>query len=118
MNSRSASPPNPRFRSWRPRDASSLRRIAQDLRGQDGRIDRLRRAAIGPPRSPRWPKPPVAKITRARVKASRSQVCVEPVEIGAEGVERLHQRAGGAVGPQPGVDRVERAGRRAGSPAP
>ena len=76
MNSRSARPPKPRFKSWRPREASSLRRIDQDLAASCegssgcGQIDRTASVTS-------WPNPPVAKITRARVNASRSQVWVD-----------------------------------------
>ena len=77
MNSRSARPPGPRFRSCRGRDASSLRRIDDHLGGHLRRIHRRRSATSESASVTSWPKPPVAKITRARVSVIRSQTCVD-----------------------------------------
>ncbi len=54
------------------------------------------------------PKPPVAKMTRARVRPAAPRFRGAS-EVVAEGVERQDQRPRRPVGPEPGVDRVERA---------
>ena len=64
------------------------------------------------------PKPPVAKITRARVRASRSQVWARFGEVLVKPLERHDQRPGRPVGPKSGVHLIERAGRCVVPPGP
>ena len=80
MNSMSARPPYPRFRS--------LRRVTPRASGAwpatsraSSRVGTGAAGLRGSPRSTARPNPPVAKITRARVSASRSQAWAEPSQV-------------------------------------
>ena len=95
-NSMSARPPEPRFRSvracGRPRASGASRRP----RGPAPPGRPARRGPRGSPSATSRPKPPVEKITRARVRARRSQGCAELAEVVAEG-----RRASRPAGPTP-----------------
>ncbi len=63
----------------------------QDFRRQERAIDRPGRELADGLALTSWPKPPVAKITRARVSVMRSHTCEELHEMFAEGRSRSGQ---------------------------
>ena len=117
MNSMSARPPNPRFRSCAGAGPFELPAHGDDLAGEGLRVDRRGQdvadrlgdlLAEAPGREDDPGAGQGQALPRVRL----------PPEVVGEGLERHHERAGRAVRPEPGVDRVQGAGRRRGRRAP